>query len=265
MVDYEIDDMNILEQIKAERLAAVKDAKRVVPVELLCEQAEDRVHHSFSAVIESAGFGIIAEMKKASPSAGLLRPEYYPAEIARSYVGNGAAGISVLTEPLHFMGDGAHLREVRAAVDIPLLRKDFMCDVYQVAEAAAWGADIVLLIAAMLSDDELQVLYEAAREYGLEVLAEVHSEDELERVLPLKDAMLGVNSRNLKTMKTDLNTLFMLADKIPSERLAVAESGIRSSADIAALRDVGYRAFLIGEALMVKGDPGGMLRELLNC
>ena len=255
--------MNILEKIRREREAAVEAAKKQVPEEALLEEARKRRHHSLRRHLESSTTpSIIAEMKKASPSAGLLRPEYDPAAIAGSYAANGAAAISVLTEPLHFMGDAGHLRTVRATVNLPILRKDFMCDPYQVAEAAAWGADIILLIAAMLDDDLMRLLYERALELGLEVLAEVHTLEELERVLPLEQALVGVNSRNLKTLKTDLAVAHELASSIPLERLAVAESGISRREEIESLALDGFRAFLIGEALVSGDDPGGRLREL---
>jgi len=257
--------MNILEKFMRERLEAVAEAKRNIPLEQLCAAAAGRVHHSLKASISGReGPAIIAEMKKASPSAGLLRPDYDPSGIARSYKTNGAVAISVLTEPRHFLGCEDDLRKVRAVVDLPILRKDFMCDTYQIAEAAAWGADIILIIAAMLEDDQMRRLYDCALEFGLEVLAEVHTRDELERVLPLEDAVVGVNSRNLKTLKTDLATAHELAKYIPDDRISVAESGISRRAEIEDLERAGYQAFLIGEALVSGDDPGGRLRELVG-
>ena len=254
--------MNILDRIMEERRVAVEEARRTMPVKELRRAAESRVHHSLPQALRSApGPGIIAEMKKASPSAGELRPGYDPAAIARDYAAHGACALSVLTEPLHFLGNEEHLRSVRQAVDLPILRKDFICDPYQVYEAAAWGADVVLLIVAALDEPTLFELHRTARDRGLDVLAEAHTAEELETALRLEDAVVGVNSRNLKTLQTDLETARLLSRTIPSGRLAVAESGIRTRADIDRLRRTGYRGFLIGETLMRSPDPGGVLRE----
>lgn len=255
--------MSILDVIMHERRAAVDAARREMPLEQLREAAAVRQHHSLKERLrQDAGTHIIAEMKKASPSAGVLQDDYDPPQIAGHYVKNGAAGISVLTEPLHFLGRGADLRAVRAAVELPILRKDFMCDPYQLYQAAAWGADVILLIAAVLRDDELRTLYDTACALELEVLAEVHTEEELARVLPLSDAIVGVNSRNLKTLQTDLDVAHRLAGQIPGARLSIAESGIRMRHEIEALEAAGYHGFLVGEALMSNLDPGGRLSEL---
>ena len=256
--------MNILEKIMKERLAAVEVAKSKISLWQIKIAASERVHHSLKAgLLESGKTHIIAEMKKASPSAGLLQPDYDPCSIAKSYLKNGATGISVLTEPLHFQGCEADLRGVRNEVDLPILRKDFMCDPYQILEAAAWGADVILLIAAMLSDEQMLLLYDVALGQGLEVLAEVHTEEELARVIPLSEAIIGVNSRNLKTLKTDLSTSHDLARLIPEGRLSIAESGISQRSEIDALEKAGYNAFLIGEALVSGDDPGGRLHDLV--
>jgi indole-3-glycerol phosphate synthase len=204
-------------------------------------------------------------MKKASPSAGLLRPDYRPAEIGALYEERGAAGISILTEPRHFLGTPEHVQQVRAVVDLPILRKDFMCDAYQVWEAAAWGADVILLIVAALDAAELTDLHAVAQEAGLDVLVESHTAAEVELALALDDAIIGVNSRNLKTLKTDLQVAVDLAPVMPPDRICVAESGIKTRADIEMLLDVGYNGFLIGEALMSEGDPAAKLGELLGC
>jgi len=257
--------MSILDTIMHERRAAVHAAREAVSVESLREQAAGREHHSLKAGLRATvGTHVIAEMKKASPSAGLLQDEYDPAHIAQRYVENGAVGISVLTEPLHFLGRGDDVRTVRSVADLPILRKDFMCDPYQVVEAAAWGADVILLIAAALRDDEMQALYEAAMELGLEVLAETHTAEELERVLPLSEAIIGVNSRNLKTLSTDLAVAHELAGRMPDERLSIAESGIRHRSEIEALEAAGYDGFVIGEALLSHNDPGGRLKTLVG-
>ena len=255
--------MDILDSIMAERRADVEVARRAVPVELLKEQASGRSYHSLIERVK-AGPCIIAETKKASPSAGLLQPDYDPAAIARAYEDAGAGGISVLTEPRHFLGDASHLRAVRATVDLPVLRKDFLCDVYQVYEAAAWGADVILLIVAALDSSTLHELHAAATELGLDVLAEAHTAAEVDIALGLEGAIVGVNSRNLKTLKTDLAVARELAARIPSECASIAESGIRTRADIEGLAALGYGGFLIGESLVGSADPGAKLRELLG-
>jgi len=255
--------VNILESIMAERRADVASAKAAVPLAELEARAAERVHHSLRRrLVERCGTAIVAEIKKASPSAGLLRPEYDPAAIASAYESCGAAGISVLTEPRHFLGGGEHLQAVRAAVGLPILRKDFLCDVYQVFEAAAWGADVILLIAAALDRGHMSALYDAALACGLEVLVESHTAAELDAAAELNDAILGVNSRNLKTLKTDLAVAREFSGLLPAGRPAIAESGIHSRADIESLEQCGYSGFLIGETLMRNSDPGERLRQL---
>ncbi len=257
--------MSILDTIMHERRAAVRATREEVPLDVLREAASARVHHSLKTRLrETEGTCVIAEMKKASPSAGLLQDDYDPAHIGQRYVENGAVGISILTEPLRFLGRADDVRTVRAIVDLPILRKDFMCDIYQVYEAAAWGADVILLIAAALRDDEMQELYEAALGLGLEVLAETHTAEELDRVLPLSEAIVGVNSRNLKTLSTDLAVAHELASRLPEGRLSIAESGIRHRSEIEALEAAGYDGFLIGEALVSHDDPGGRLSVLVG-
>jgi indole-3-glycerol phosphate synthase len=254
--------LDILQQIMDERRVAVAEAQKAVPVELLRERAADRVHHGLVEALAGGGTSIVAEVKKASPSAGLLRPVYDPGAMAVIYETNGACGISVLTEPRHFLGGAEDLEAVRAAVSLPVLRKDFMCDPYQVFEAAAWGADLILLIVAALEDGLMRELYSTARELGLDVLAESHNEAELERTLVLEDAIVGVNSRNLKTLKTDLSVAHELSSQIPADRLSLAESGIKTRQDIEGLTGVGYSGFLIGESIVGHEDPGAKLREL---
>jgi indole-3-glycerol phosphate synthase len=246
-----------------ERREAVAVAKTLVDESELIAAAATRNHHSLKANLRRCeGTCIIAEMKKASPSAGLLRPHYDPAVIAAAYQAHGAVGLSILTEPKHFQGHESHLRCVRGVTELPILRKDFMCDAYQVYEAAAWGADVVLLIAAALSDADMHALYSVALDLGLEVLAEVHTEAELERVLPLSESIIGVNSRDLKSLKTDLAVAHRLATLIPKERLSIAESGISKRCEVTALELAGYDGFLIGESLVRQDDPGGGLSTL---
>lgn len=254
--------MNILEAITAERRADAGRAAKRMPLAVLKEAAAGRVHHSLAERLGSGRRCIIAEMKKASPSAGLLRQRYSPAALARSYEANGAAAISVLTEPRRFLGSGAHLRAARAACSLPILRKDFISRPYHAWEAAAWGADAVLLIVAALDRAALAALHAEARAAGLEILMEVHTEAELETAVGFGDAILGVNSRNLKTLETDLRTAFRLAALVPRGRLSVAESGIRTRADIERLEEAGYRGFLVGETLLRAPDPGAMLATL---
>ncbi|MFU8780072.1 MAG: indole-3-glycerol phosphate synthase TrpC [Kiritimatiellia bacterium] len=256
--------MDVLATIMAERRAAVSTARAAVPEARLVSAAESRVHHSLADRLRArTGTAIIAEVKKASPSAGLLRAEYAPATIAARYAEVGAIGISVLTEPNYFQGSGADLRRVRAAVDVPVLRKDFICDPYQILEAAAWGADVILLIAAALQPQELLSLYREAVGLGLDVLAEVHNRAELESVLPLEKALIGVNSRNLKTLRTDLRIARELVCHIPAARLRIAESGIKTRPDIEDLQQHGYDGFLIGESLLRETDPAAALRRLM--
>ena len=256
--------MDILREIMLERKAAVMTAREAVAAEKLQEAATLRVHHSLVHSLRSGtATRIIAEAKKASPSAGLLRAHYDPALLAAGYKEAGAIGISVLTEPNHFQGSGEHLRAVRERVNLPILRKDFICDPYQIYEAAAWGADVVLLIAAALDRQEMLLLYREALELGLEVLAEVHNEEELVRIMPLEQAIIGVNNRNLQTLHTSLDTSRQLASLIPDDRVCIAESGIKTRADIEDLERHGYHGFLVGESLLRQDRPADALRALI--
>lgn len=205
---------------------------------------------------------VIAEIKQASPSKGLLRADFDPPAIARSYLAGGAACLSVLTDGPFFRGSLDHLRAVRAAVELPLLRKDFLLDPYQVYEARAAGADCILLIVAALDDARLTDLHAAAAELGLDALIEVHDEYELDRALTLAPRLLGINNRNLHTFETRLDTTVRLAGRMPRDCLPVAESGIHSAADVALIRGAGVHAFLVGEAFMRAADPGARLAEL---
>ena len=205
---------------------------------------------------------VIAECKRRSPSKGILRQHYEPATHARDYAAAGAAAISVLTEPTFFDGSPEHLRAVRDAVDIPVLRKDFIVSDYQVAEAAWLGADAVLLIVGALSQSALAGLLAAATRRGLAALVEVHDEEELSRAVDAGADIVGVNSRNLRTLTVDHDVLERLVTRIPSSAVKVAESGIRSHGDLERLAAAGYDAFLVGERLIATADPGGALREL---
>ncbi|MGI6087058.1 MAG: indole-3-glycerol phosphate synthase TrpC [Kiritimatiellia bacterium] len=207
---------------------------------------------------------IVAQIKRASPSVGLLRADCDPKQIAGVYEKAGAGAVAVVTEPRHFQGQSSDIAAARAATDLPIMRKDFYSVPYQVYETAALGADVILLVAACLDFNQLRDLYIVALAIGLEVVVEVHTADELEMALPLADAAIGVNNRNLRTMKTDLNVCRELIHMIPPGRLAMAESGINTRRDVKELRELGYRGFLIGEALMRSANPGLRLRMLLG-
>lgn len=231
----------------------------------MAKAAAERKHHSLSAALRAGkGRAIIAEAKKASPSAGLISSNYDPARLAAGYEAGGASGISVLTEPRHFLGSPDDLRAVRAVTSLPVLRKDFICDPYQVLETCALGADVLLLIVAMLDRDLLLEINREALRTGLEVLVEAHTADEVDFALGVEGAIVGVNSRDLKSLKTDLRVAEQLAKRIPGGRPAVAESGIKTREDIARLADAGYSGFLVGEALAGAADPVQALRRLLS-
>ena len=205
---------------------------------------------------------VIAEIKKASPSKGVIRDDFDPVSIARSYEANGAACLSVLTDKDFFQGDEHYLRAARNAVNLPVLRKDFMIDPWQIFESRAMGADAVLLIAAALSDAQMDELYHAAQQAGCDVLVEVHTEEELQRAIALNAELIGINNRNLHTFETSLNTTLTLAQKVPGDRMVVTESGIHSSADVKLMRNNGIHSFLVGEAFMRADDPGAELKKL---
>jgi indole-3-glycerol phosphate synthase len=207
---------------------------------------------------------VIAEVKKGSPSKGVIRPDFDPVAIAEVYEANGAACLSVLTDERFFLGRLEYLAEIRKHVRLPLLRKDFICDPYQIYEARAAGADAVLLIAAMLDLVQLRDFTALARELSLDVLLEVHDEQELETALQVNCELVGINNRDLHTFITDLATTERLAKRVPGNRLIVAESGIHSRSDVLRLQRAGARAFLVGESLMREADIGAKLRELLG-
>ncbi len=219
---------------------------------------------AIAARIAEGRAGVIAEIKRASPSKGILRADFKPAEIARSYADGGAACLSVLTDIDFFQGSDAYLRQARAACTLPVIRKDFIIDPYQVYEARAIGADCILLIAACLEDRQLCELNELAHHLGMDVLIEVHDGSELDRALQVENRLIGINNRNLRTFEVSLETTLSLLSRIPEERIVVTESGILARKDVALMRENGVDAFLVGEAFMRAEDPGARLAELFN-
>ncbi|MBZ5495276.1 MAG: indole-3-glycerol phosphate synthase TrpC [Acidobacteriia bacterium] len=253
----------ILEQIMAARLPEVESAKIKLPAESLRMALErgPQIRSLKRALMRRPG--IIAEIKKASPSCGLLRPDFDPAAIADQYRKAGASAISVVTENRFFQGGLEILAGLRWRMDLPLLRKDFVVDPYQVLEARHAGADAVLLIAALLAGPSLRAMRGCVEELGMDALVEVHTEQELDRALEAGATLIGVNSRNLKNFEVSLDVCRRLAVRLPREAVAVAESGIRTAEDIRLLAGSGYRGFLIGAALMRAPSPGAALEELI--
>ena len=243
------------------------DARRSADLRQLEKQAGEHTPRGFRRALAAKtakDVAVIAELKKASPSRGLIRADFDPAKLAVDLESAGAAALSVLTDEPYFQGSLDNLQIASRATKIPCLRKDFIVDEFQLLEALAYRADAVLLIAAALSKQELVGLAIDARDYGLDVLCEVHDEEELERALNAGFNMIGVNSRDLRTFEVDLDTAFRLAKKLPKDVVGVAESGIHSGADISRLRAAGYQAFLIGESLMKAESPGDALRWFLK-
>ena len=259
---------DILDRIiatKREEIAAAVAAKPLVIVEAeaLAQAAPRDFVGAIRQRIAGGQAAVIAEIKKASPSKGVIRPDFHPAEIARSYAQHGAACLSVLTDRQYFQGAPEYLQAARAACALPVLRKDFMVDPYQVAEARAMGADCILLIAAALSLAEMQALEAQAHGYGMAVLVEVHNGEELDAALQLKTPLLGINNRNLRTFEVSLDTTTLdLLGRIPADRIVVTESGILRPADVARMRTSGVNAFLVGEAFMRAPSPGEELARL---
>ncbi len=260
--------MNKLEEICAvKRDEVAKRKNRIGPADLDRLAKTQSPPRGFETALREAqanGFGLIAEIKKASPSKGLIREDFQPGEHARSYAAGGAACLSVLTDEPFFLGADDYLVEARAACALPVLRKDFMVDPWQVQEARAIGADAILLIVAALGDGELAELEASAIELGMDVLVEVHDIDELERALRLSTRLIGINNRDLKTFRTDLAVTEDVAGRAPEDALLVGESGISSHADCQRLSQAGVRSFLVGESLMRQDDLEEATRRLLT-
>ncbi len=257
----------ILKKIISRKHEEITERSAVVSIAELQKQAgQQSPCRGFSAAIAAklaAGLSaVIAEAKKASPSKGVIREQFDPAAIAASYQRGGAACLSVLTDADFFQGSEIYLQQARAACELPVIRKDFIVDPYQVVEARAIGADCILLIAACLDDGQMVELNAAALQLGMDVLIEVHDRSELDRSLPLGNTLVGINNRNLNNFETSLNNTFDLLDAIPDDRIVITESGIHNAEDIAAMRERGVNAFLVGEAFMRAEHPGEKLAEL---
>jgi len=263
------DTPTVLRTIIARKWEEIAERKQQVSLaELKTKAAEQAPARGFVRAIETkiaqGKAGVIAEIKKASPSKGVIRAHFVPAELARSYELGGAACLSILTDVDFFQGADVYLQEARAAVSLPVIRKDFLVDEYQIYEARAMGADCVLLIVSALDEAKLIELNDLAHAIGLDVLVEVHDEQELDIALRLPNKLIGINNRNLHTFEVTLDTTYRLLHKIGAERIVVTESGILAPADVAAMRAKQVNAFLVGEAFMRVDDPGAALREFFE-
>ena len=261
--------MTILDEIVQHKRTELVEGKERVPLERLRRQAESAPPvRDFAAALRAAaqraGIALIAEVKKASPSAGLIRPDFDPIAIARTYQRHGAACISCLTDERFFQGRLEYLRAIRETVDLPVLRKDFLIDEYQVWEARAAGADCVLLIAECLDDESLERLFRCAADLGMHALIEVYEADNLNRVLRLNPPLVGINNRNLKTFQVDLEQSIRLGQRLPPSTVRVSESGIHTRDDVVRLQNAGFHAMLVGESLMRHADIGAKVDELLG-
>jgi len=257
----------VLQKILERKHQEVAERRRHTSFATLEERAnaQSTARDFVGAIVDRIAAGdpaVIAEIKKASPSKGVIRPNFDPAAIAASYQRGGATCLSVLTDVDFFQGSDAYLQVARAACELPVLRKDFMVDPYQVVEARALGADCILLIVAALSDEQLDELNDVALQWGLHVLVEVHNREELERAIPLGNRLLGINNRNLHNFETSLQNTIDLLDDLPDDCIVVTESGIHTPQDVTLMRDHHVNAFLVGEAFMRAKDPGAELQRL---
>ncbi len=259
---------DVLAKICADKRAEIAARKHAIPP----SEIEDIAKHApaprgftdaITKKIAAGDYALIAEIKRASPSKGLIREDFDPATLAKAYADGGATCLSVLTDEPYFMGKDAYLNEAKDAVALPVLRKDFMLEPYQIYESRALGADCVLLIMAAVSDPEAQDLVDAAQALGMNTLVEVHDEDELERASALTARLLGINNRNLKTLEVDLATAERLLPRVPKDKIAVAESGLNAPADLARMSAAGANCFLVGESLMRQPDVAAATRALL--
>ncbi|MBC8268417.1 MAG: indole-3-glycerol phosphate synthase TrpC [Rhodospirillaceae bacterium] len=260
---------DVLAKICADKLLHIATCKARAPLSEIEQKASKAsaprgFARALSAKVDQGAYGLIAEIKKASPSKGLIREDFDPPALARAYQAGGAACLSVLTDTPYFQGADSFLIEARAAVDLPVLRKDFMLDPYQIVEARALGADCILLIMAALEDAQASELETQAYELGMDVLIEVHNKSELDRALALKSPLIGINNRNLKTLAVDIAMTEELADHIPAERQLVCESGLYSPEDLSRMAKVGAKRFLIGEALMTQDDVETATKSILR-
>ena len=260
---------DVLQRILARKVEEIRERSERVSLRELSARCADLPAtrgfvNAMRAKIDAGSAAVIAEVKKASPSKGVIRPDFRPAEIAASYEKGGAACLSVLTDIDFFQGADAFLQEARAACSLPVLRKDFTVDAYQVYEARALGADCILLIVAALGDASLAELSHLAMELGMDVLVEVHDIDELERALPIAAPLIGINNRNLRTFEVSLETTLSMLPAVPRDRLLVTESGIVAPADVQRMRTQGVHAFLVGETFMRAPDPGSELARLFR-
>ncbi len=261
---------DVLARISADTRADVAARKAARGIDAMRNEiaARHNATRGFAYALKQATiagrYGLITEIKKASPSGGLIRPDFDSAALARAYEKGGATCLSVLTERHHFQGDPEHLKAARAAVSLPVLRKDFMLDPWQVYESRAMGADCILLIMAALTDSQAREMEQVALSLDLDVLVEVHNRDELDRALLLETSLIGINNRNLKTLVTDLAVTEELAPLVPPDRFLISESGIRHTADLRRLSAVGPNCYLVGESLMRQADVSAAVRELLG-